>query len=177
MSDTIIDTVIRDEINTVGDIAARHFALGHNGDHGVYHWLRVATNGLALARLIEKRIIWPSDGDDIIRLFALTHDCCRVQEIGDQEHGPRAAKWLESFRGKIPLGDESFKLLYDAVNFHTTGHTHVHPVIGACWDSDRLDIGRVGYTPSRRFFSTPEASGPAIMKWALDNSRKRVPHG
>ena len=40
---------------------------------------------------------------------------------------------------------------------HTTGQIPENETIATCWDSDRLDIGRVGIMPKEKYFSTTEA--------------------
>jgi uncharacterized protein len=47
-----------------------------------------------------------------------------------------------------------FDLLKEAIRLHTSGLTTNDPTIGTCWDADRLDIGRVGMTPSEKYMST-----------------------
>jgi uncharacterized protein len=38
-------------------------------------------------------------------------------------------------------------LLFEACRLHTDGLTSSEPTVQACWDADRLDLGRVGITP------------------------------
>jgi len=45
-------------------------------------------------------------------------------------------------------------LLDYAIRHHTGGQISDDPTIGACWDADRLDIGRVGIIPHERYMST-----------------------
>jgi len=47
-----------------------------------------------------------------------------------------------------------FVLLKEAIRLHTSSQTTNDPTIGTCWDADRLDIGRVGMTPSTQYMST-----------------------
>jgi uncharacterized protein len=44
----------------------------------------------------------------------------------------------------------------------------MHPdiTIQTCWDSDRLDLGRVGITPHPRRLCTEAAKRPTTIKWA-----------
>ncbi len=109
--------------------------------HGIEHWMRVIKNGKDVARL---------NGADIkvIEYFGMLHDCMREDEWEDPLHGRRAYKFASKHRDLINLDDAQFKLLIKACAFHTHGRPHhklaANPTIGACWDGDRLDIGRVG---------------------------------
>ncbi|MCU0605178.1 MAG: hypothetical protein MUC33_21255 [Desulfobacterales bacterium] len=51
-------------------------------------------------------------------------------------------------------------LLKGAIFDHTAGLISTDPTVGACWDADRLDIGRVGFVPDPAYFST--AAGKAM---------------
>jgi len=58
------------------------------------------------------------------------------------------AEFASSLRGSlIHLDDTRCDLLYEACRLHTDGHTDGAPTLQACWDADRLDLGRVGITP------------------------------
>jgi uncharacterized protein len=55
-------------------------------------------------------------------------------------------------RGKlVHVIDDSFNLLFEACRLHTEGHAFGDPKFLACWDADRLDLGRVGITPDRGY--------------------------
>jgi len=119
--------------------------------HGITHWDRVMENALMIG--IE-------NGADlkIVEYFAYLHDCCRETEWVDPQHGPRAAAFAKRKRDLFDLSDTQFKLLVRACS----GHTHAHPngragldpTLAACWDGDRLDLGRVDITPDpKRLFS------------------------
>ena len=45
------------------------------------------------------------------------------------------------------VSDEEIELLKDACRLHTTEHKTGNPTIDACFDSDRLDLWRVGIIP------------------------------
>ena len=57
---------------------------------------------------------------------------------------------------------------------HSEGDTSSNPTIAACWDADRLDLGRVGKPPSARFLSLEAARDPRLMAWALRQSEASV---
>lgn len=104
---------------------------------------------------------WPlGGGGDILvaRLFALFHDVCRESEGRDDGHGARGAELAARLRDTyFELPDDGFNRLHYACTWHTAGHLHDDPTIGACWDADRLDIWRAGLTPHERFMSTEHA--------------------
>lgn len=116
--------------------------------HGVAHWERVERNGLLLAT--------PECDVTVIRLFAYLHDSCRENDGYDLEHGPRAALMMESLRDSLlkDLSDEQFSLLQQACRQHTSTRSTGNPTIDACFDADRLDLGRVGIQPDPEKMAT-----------------------
>jgi uncharacterized protein len=91
----------------------------------------------------------------VVRLFALLHDSCRKDDGEDLDHGPRAAEMLDRIVPAVFSLDRSrFELLQQAIRLHTSGLTTNDPTIGTCWDADRLNILRVGLTPSAKYLST-----------------------
>lgn len=134
------------------------YALPRRGHHGVVHWARVMENGLALAERTGAR-------RDVVALFALFHDARRVNEKRDPGHGERGAELARALRGRrFDLDDEGLDLLVEACRLHTDGRTDGDLTIRACWDADRLDLGRVGVTPSPRLLCTDAAR--ALLPWA-----------
>lgn len=116
--------------------------------HGPSHWKRVEANGLQIAQ---------ENGADLalVRLFAMLHDSCRVDDSYELTHGERAARYAENLRGRLfHLDDDRFSLLHHACRRHAHGEVSTDPTIGACWDADRLDLGRVGMVPNPTFLST-----------------------
>ena len=105
------------------------------------HWARVHENGVRLAGATG------ADAE-VVALFALFHDSRRVNEYNDDGHGQRGGDFARTLRGTlVHLDDERFELLYEACYLHTDGFTEGDPTLQACWDADRLDLGRVGITP------------------------------
>lgn len=134
------------------------YALPHDGYHGVYHWARVWENGLRVAEV---------NGADheVVRLFALFHDARRVNEHLDPDHGLRGGDLAHALRGTlVHLDDTRFELLYEACRLHTDGHTEGDATLLACWDADRLDLGRVGITPRAELLCTDAAR--RLIPWA-----------
>ena len=115
----------------------RGYALPVHGYHGVVHWARVLENGV--------RVAAANGGDaEVVTLFALFHDARRVNDDVDHGHGTRGGELARSLRGTlVHLDDARFDLLYDACARHTDGHLTGDPTLLACWDADRLDLGRV----------------------------------
>ena len=127
------------DIELVKQWTVSRWTLGET--HGVSHWERVERNGLLLAT--------PDCDLTVIRLFAYIHDSCRENDGCDVQHGPRAAKMMNSLRHTLlkDLSDHQFELLQTACDLHTTVHRTGDPTIDACFDADRLDLGRVNITP------------------------------
>jgi uncharacterized protein len=141
------------------------FALRARGTHGITHWARVQANGLRIAE---------ANGADreVVILFALFHDSRRVNEGGDRDHGLRGGEFARSLRGElIHLDDERFERLFEACRRHTHGPTDEDPTLLACWDADRLDLGRVGIDPDPWRLGTPAARN--LREWATARAVSR----
>jgi uncharacterized protein len=139
-------------------VILRDYALPVRGAHGVVHWARVLENGLRVAE---------ATGADreVVTLFALFHDSRRINEYTDDGHGLRGGEFARSLRGRLVfLDDARFDLLYEACRLHTDGHTTGDPTRLACWDADRLDLGRVGITPEPDLLCTDAAR--KLLRWA-----------
>jgi uncharacterized protein len=141
------------------------YQLPVDGDHGLLHWARVLENGLRIAE---------ENGADceVVTLFALFHDSRRESECWDKGHGHRGADFAASLRGSlIHLDDHRFELLYEACRLHTDGLTEGDRSLLACWDADRLDLGRVGVTPDPIRLGTQAARG--LLPWAHARATSR----
>jgi len=139
------------------------YALRWDGVHGVIHWARVFENGLRLAEKTGANV-------EVVKLFAVLHDSKRLNDGHDPDHGPRAAAFAVEMRGQsFDLPDHEFRLLCKACEGHTHERTHPDVTIQTCWDSDRLDLGRVGIMPDPNRLCTNIAKLPKTIKWA--NSR------
>lgn len=138
------------------------------GEHGVTHWARVLENGLRIAKAIG------ADGE-VVALFAIFHDARRVNQRRDDGHGERGGALARSLRGSlINLDDVRFELLYEACRVHSNGQPTEDPTIAACWDADRLDLGRVNITTTPSRLCTDAAR--EILGWAQDRAiRKHEP--
>ena len=86
--------------------------------HGIKHWDRVYENG--------QKLLTPDTNPLVIGLFAYLHDSCRYLK---------------------DVSNEEIELLQEACRLHTTELKTGNPTIDACFDSDRLDLWRVGIIP------------------------------
>ena len=119
--------------------------------HGPDHWVRVERNGLYIA---EKT------GADktIVQLFALFHDCMRWNDSVDPGHGLRGAEYAAKIKNEfINISPDDFDKFYYACEWHTDKRTTNDITVAACWDADRLDIGRVGYELDSWFMNSKPA--------------------
>ena len=116
--------------------------------HGPSHWRRVERNAVLLATRTQANVT-------VVRLFAIFHDSCRVNDGWDDGHGTRGAEYAKSLRGEIyDLADNEFDLLHYACVWHTDGTNNENSTIATCWDADRLDLGRVGIRPDPKRMCT-----------------------
>ncbi len=129
--------------------------------HGIRHWSAVICTGLEIRR---RR---PEIDPTLIKLFGLIHDACRVDEGTDRDHGRRAADLVILLQTKFfKLSEDDLALLHEACAEHSDGHIHTNPTIGAMWDADRLNLVRLGITPSHRFLSLHESRAPDLIDLA-----------
>jgi len=112
-------------------------------DHGPRHWRDVARVGLEVADL-------NIDGE-VLFLFAAIHDTQRHTEFADPDHGQRAADFMRT--QELPITEAQSDVLHLALVSHDKGRLRDDPTIAACWDSDRLTLGRVGISPSSLYIS------------------------
>jgi uncharacterized protein len=149
---------MRENTRAIMRVILDGYALPLRGHHGVVHWARVLENGLRVAELNGADV-------DVVTLFAMFHDSRRVNEDRDNGHGLRGAELARSLRGTlVHLDDHRFEKLFEACRLHTDGLTDADLTLQACWDADRLDLGRVGVTPAPSRLCTDAARG--LIKWA-----------
>ena len=152
-------------IKRLREYAIKHSILGEYSVHGVSHWDRVARNA---------EVLITSDVDElVVKAFAYIHDVERVNESDDLQHGPRAALLVEEIRSSVLsfLNDQEIEQLKEACRLHTLRHRTEDPTVNACFDADRLDLGRVGITPNPDKMAT--AAGRIVAeKLALEDSEE-----
>ena len=136
----------------------KDYRLPPRCSHGVVHWARVLANGLRVADA-------NAADREVVALFALFHDSRRINEARDNGHGLRGGELARSLRGTlVHLDDARFELLFEACRLHTDGLTEGDPTLQACWDADRLDLGRVGIRPKPQRLCTDAARD--LVGWA-----------
>lgn len=143
------------------DIVKNQLDINWHGTHGISHWSRVYAIGMRLAGLTGA-------SQHVIELFALLHDCRRLNEYSDPNHGPRAATFAATLHGTCfpSLGIADLKKLEMACSLHTKASSHDDITVQTCFDSDRLDLGRIGKMPKQKYISTHAARDEEIISWA-----------
>jgi len=127
------------------------FRLDWRGIHGAPHWARVRANGLYIAQRSGANA-------RVVELFAFLHDARRVNDGRDDPHGAASAALAIELNGRFfSLSEEELALLTWACRDHSAGKLDADLTVQACWDADRLDLGRVGITPDPDRLCTPEA--------------------
>jgi uncharacterized protein len=139
--------------------------------HGPGHWRGVARVGAAIA-VTDERI-----DPMVVLTFAAFHDTRRINDWRDPQHGPRAAERVQKLAdaGRLPLNRQQIETLVFALEYHDAGATHPNPTVGACWDADRLTLGRVGTRPDLRYISTRavRAAFPTFVRLGYATIRGR----
>ena len=145
------------------DHLLKQFPLGSSTIHGEDHWMRVLYNGRMLAKETGANL-------NVVELFALIHDCQRDNDDYDLEHGRRAAEYVNDIYDKwLDINGKEKELLIEACKYHSDGLIDADITVQTCWDSDRLDLGRVGIYPSPERLCTE----PAKRKEVIENAYKR----
>jgi uncharacterized protein len=139
------------------------YLLNLDGTHGLKHWIRVWNNGELLSKSTGANI-------EVVKYFAFLHDICREDEDLDLFHGVRAAKLIKEILQPnfLYLSEGDAKLLEFAVQRHTFGMTKADITVMTCWDSDRLDLGRVGIKPHPGRLCTDAAKETEMINQAYE---------
>jgi len=144
--------------------------------HGEGHWLAVAATGLDLhAHAVNTTLDVPDPL--LLVLFGLLHDCRRENEQRDPGHGPRAADLTRglSTAGLLRLAPAELDVIVEACTLHDTGAVNErHATIGACYDSDRLQLPRVGIAVSHSYISTPSARDADLGERVLSHHNNQA---
>jgi uncharacterized protein len=129
--------------------------------HGEEHWKRVAIAG---ARLAEET---PGADKEIVALFAILHDAGRLRDFFDEQHSYRAGRLARRLlEGGPLLSPELLEVLVHAIEGHDKGETSEDPTVAVCFDSDRLNLWRLGIRPDPALLSTEAAKSPDLIEWA-----------
>lgn len=144
--------------------AMNEFKFDHfRSVHGIPHWMRVLHNGLLLS---EQN----GANKKIIIAFAFFHDIKREHECDDPEHGSRGGRRLLSLKYKINLSKDELNKVIEACENHTSGLHHDDLDISTCWDSDRLDLYRVGIEPEPDYLNHDWSKDENNISDAMDRS-------
>lgn len=116
--------------------------------YGDAHWRATAAIGLALCdgTAVDRRVILA---------FAILHDSQRHDRLHDADHGHRAALVASgsAVLGKL-LGPLGVAQVVEACVAHSDGLVSDDPVIGTCWDADRLAMLQRRRQPHMAYMST-----------------------
>lgn len=129
--------------------------------HGIHHWQCVAWTGYHLSKEVE--------GCDaaVVLLFAIFHDCMRINDGVDPDHGKRAGMFARTLQERLyRISPSQMDILQEACAAHTYGLVTSDPTLGVCWDADRLNLWRVGIKPKRKLLSTEAAQKDERIEWA-----------
>ena len=144
--------------------ARQEFRLDWDGIHGAPHWSRVRHTGLMLAEQTGANC-------RVVEYFAFIHDLGRFNDNHDPEHGYRAALIAEKIAGDlIDVTEVELELLMEACQGHSDGHQVADVTVMTCWDSDRLDLGRVGIRPDPGRLCTTQAKDAVFLREAYHRS-------
>jgi uncharacterized protein len=109
----------------------------------------------------------PAADHELVFLFALFHDARRVNEVVDPGHGRRGAELARRLHGELfEVGAERLATLLEACAEHTETRSTADPAVGVCFDSDRLNLWRVGITPAPEYLSTLAALDEELQEWS-----------
>ena len=108
---------------------------------------------------------------NVVELFALIHDCQRDNDDYDLEHGRRAAEYVNDIYDEwLDIDKKEKELLIEACKYHSDGLIDADITVQTCWDSDRLDLGRVGIKPSSERLCTEAARRSDVIEKAYKRS-------
>ena len=140
------------------------FPLGKSTVHGEDHWMRVLYNGRMLAKETGANL-------NVVELFAIIHDCQRDNDNYDLEHGRRAAEYVNDIKDSwLKINEKETELLIEACKYHSDGFIEADITVQTCWDSDRLDLGRVGIKPLADKLCTKAAKKNEVIEAAYRRS-------
>ena len=123
------------------------FRLEWDGIHGANHWARVLYHSRQIGEARQADLL-------VVKLFGFLHDSCRENDGRDPTHGVRAAELAKELNTQFfELKPKQLDTLCFAITHHSGGDVSLDATIQTCWDGDRLDLGRVGITPSPQYLS------------------------
>jgi uncharacterized protein len=160
----------RQNIDRIKKMALNRYHGCHNNKldvNGPEHWQRVWQNAQLL-------IPHTNANETVVELFCYLHDCCRIHNGHEPEHGHAAAKFIEQHKKEFSfLSANEYQLLLTACDEHTHLNDPKNMTIATCWDANRLDLGRHGIHPKAQFLATQAAKSLEIIDCAYQNSIKQ----
>jgi uncharacterized protein len=131
--------------------------IDFHGIHGIRHWQNVFYNTQILSSHYNIN-------SEVFELFSLLHDSKREDEYLDRHHGKRAAAFVEELIQNNIINNLSQQDV-DRLRYACANHTYSDKkpplyndlIVQICFDSDRLDIGRVGVEVDPYYLSTSYA--------------------
>jgi hypothetical protein len=130
-------------------IIAKRSQLPEYGYHSLWHLMQIA--------LFSALIAWEEGVNPIPAMLAgLLHDAAREGDEAGAEHAAAALDFTDELLKtglRYLLAPEDWARVRFAISRHPFGEQSDDPIIGACWDADRLRLAWERGV-SRRFFST-----------------------
>lgn len=162
---SLLESHIFNSHNLASNILSNQYFLQEskldlNSTHGINHWRKVEKIGKFLAE---------RNGADlaVVIAFAYLHDWARLNDDDDPEHGHRAATKIENLKEILELSPTQFEQLKFAIYHHSNKFAESEDITTqTCWDSDRLDLWRVGYTPDPQYLYTSAAKSPEALEYS-----------
>lgn len=142
---------LEEAIQKIIKLAREQFILEDHNIHGFDHWDEVEKNGIMLANQ-------PGVDITVVRLFAHIHDCKRLDDFQDPEHGDRSADYVREIEDELKtfLTKKQIEQLWEACKYHHKGVVNKEDLtIGACYDADRIELIRCGFVPRPDLMNTP----------------------
>jgi uncharacterized protein len=141
---------LEEAIQKIIKLAKEQFILEDHNIHGFDHWNEVEKNGIMLANQ-------PGVDLTVVRLFAHIHDCKRLDDFQDPEHGDRSADYVKEIEDELEfLTKTQIEQLWEACKYHHKGVVNKEDItIGACYDADRIELIRCGHVPRPDLMNTP----------------------
>ena len=157
------------QVRRVMQHCVANYKLKLEGTHGLPHWTRVLINGRRLCARVGV-------SHHVVDLYAILHDSQRINEGKDPQHGARAERTVAelAYGGCLNLATDDLAVLCLACRLHSTGVIDGPLLAQICWDADRLDLGRVGITPTANKLCTEAAREPEQYDWAVCRGRLKV---
>lgn len=146
----MINEDLEKKIENIRQLGREQFIMDQYSIHGFDHWEAVHDNGMLLGMQPGVDLI-------VVKLFSYLHDCKRIDDGYDEFHGERAAhfvEWLRSHAYLTFINEKQYTELYHACFYHNKAEVSNNLTIGACYDSDRLELIRCGTVPKPEFMST-----------------------